>query len=57
MGDRRGSNPQRLVPQTRALPLNYDHHVQNFHVRPIRFELMTHALEGRCSIQLSYGRI
>lgn len=27
MGDRRGSNPQRLEPQSRALPLNYDHHV------------------------------
>ena len=24
---------------------------------PERFELATHALEGRCSIQLSYGTI
>ena len=26
-------------------------------VIPMRFERMTHALEGRCSIQLSYGTI
>ncbi len=25
------------------------------HVIPKRFERLTHALEGRCSIQLSYG--
>ena len=28
-----------------------------FNVIPMRFERMTHALEGRCSIQLSYGTI
>ena len=26
-----------------------------FFVIPLRFERRTHALEGRCSIQLSYG--
>ena len=26
-------------------------------VIPLRFERKTHALEGRCSIQLSYGTI
>ena len=26
-----------------------------FLVSPLRFERKTHALEGRCSIQLSYG--
>ena len=28
-----------------------------FLVIPLRFERKTHALEGRCSIQLSYGTI
>ena len=28
-----------------------------FFVIPKRFERLTHALEGRCSIQLSYGTI
>lgn len=28
-----------------------------FYVIPLRFERKTHALEGRCSIQLSYGTI
>ena len=28
-----------------------------FKVIPKRFERLTHALEGRCSIQLSYGTI
>ena len=27
----------------------------SFFVIPLRFERKTHALEGRCSIQLSYG--
>ncbi len=29
----------------------------SFFVIPLRFERKTHALEGRCSIQLSYGTI
>ena len=29
----------------------------SFSVIPLRFERKTHALEGRCSIQLSYGTI
>ena len=33
--------------------LNYDHHMACLK----RFELLTHALEGRCSIQLSYRHI
>ena len=33
--------------------LNYVHHM----VRVKRFELLAHALEGRCSIQLSYAPI
>ncbi len=31
--------------------------VQHSFVIPLRFERRTHALEGRCSIQLSYGTI
>ena len=34
--------------------LSYSHHCM---ARPVGFEPTTHALEGRCSIQLSYGRI
>ena len=33
--------------------LNYDHQMACLK----RFELLTHALEGRCSIQLSYRHI
>ncbi len=29
--------------------------ITSFFVIPLRFERKTHALEGRCSIQLSYG--
>lgn len=29
--------------------------IQLLYVIPLRFERKTHALEGRCSIQLSYG--
>lgn len=32
-------------------------HLRFFIVIPLRFERKTHALEGRCSIQLSYGTI
>ena len=31
------------------------HHLRLLSVIPLRFERRTHALEGRCSIQLSYG--
>ena len=31
--------------------------IQLLYVIPLRFERKTHALEGRCSIQLSYGTI
>ena len=31
--------------------------IQFLYVIPLRFERKTHALEGRCSIQLSYGTI
>ena len=30
---------------------------KDFKARPARFERATYGLEGRCSIQLSYGRI
>jgi hypothetical protein len=39
----------------RSDQLSYKHHKKV--VRPIGFEPMTYALEVRCSIQLSYGRI
>lgn len=35
----------------------YPQKIQLFYVIPLRFERKTHALEGRCSIQLSYGTI
>ena len=39
----------------RSDQLSYKHRKKV--VRPIGFEPMTYALEVRCSIQLSYGRI
>ena len=36
--------------------LNYGHHIKKPLARPARLERATLALEGRCSIQLSYGR-
>ena len=36
---------------------NYQYISSLFKVIPLRFERKTHALEGRCSIQLSYGTI
>ncbi len=35
----------------------YSHPLFMINVIPKRFERLTHALEGRCSIQLSYGTI
>ncbi len=54
-GDRRDSNPRQPVPQTGALPTE----LRSPHIMAYlkRFELLTHALEGRCSIQLSYRYI
>ncbi len=34
-----------------------DYRSNRVSVMPLRFERRTHALEGRCSIQLSYGTI
>ena len=39
----------------RSNQLSYTRHIML--VRLKRFELLTHGLEGRCSIQLSYRRI
>ena len=55
-GDRRDSNPRQPVPQTGALPTE----LRSPYVLMAclkRFELLAHALEGRCSIQLSYRHI
>ncbi len=43
----------------RSNQLSYARHirVRHFLVRLKRFELLTHGLEGRCSIQLSYRRM
>ena len=64
LGDRRGLNPRPLVPQTRALPTELRspyNRIRRFRqfgaLRQIGFEPMTDALEGRCSIQLSYWRL
>ena len=40
----------------RSNQLSYTRHVKKL-ARLKRFELLTHGLEGRCSIQLSYRRI
>ena len=49
-GERWDSNPRQPVPQTGALPTELRSPLM---VRVKRFELLSHALEGRCSIQLS----
>ena len=40
----------------RSNQLSYTRHI-DYVVRLKRFELLTHGLEGRCSIQLSYRRV
>ncbi|CAG9702015.1 hypothetical protein CNEO4_330003 [Clostridium neonatale] len=49
-GERWDSNPRQPVPQTGALPTELRSPSM---VRFKGFEPLTHALEGRCSIQLS----
>ena len=51
-GGRWDSNPRQPEPQSGALPTELR---PPYMVRVKRFELLAHALEGRCSIQLSYG--
>ena len=60
MGDRDGVDDGTRTHDDRnhnpgLYQLSYSRHKKV--ARPIRFERMTYGLEGRCSIQLSYGRI
>ena len=56
-GERRGLNPRPPESQSGALPTELRSPQLHPHlVRPPGLEPGTYALEGRCSIQLSYGR-
>ena len=55
-GDLRGSNPWPPVPQSGVLPTELRPPCV-FVVLPKGFEPLTSALEGHCSIQLSYGSL
>ncbi len=55
-GGRWGSNPRQPESQSGALPTELRPPYQIPLARPARLERATLALEGRCSIQLSYGR-
>ena len=56
-GGRRGSNPRQQESQSWALPTELRPPYHTIMARPAGLEPATLALEGRCSIQLSYGRI
>ena len=45
------------IKRKKRPPIPKQKELSLFSVIPLRFERRTHALEGRCSIQLSYGTI
>ncbi len=63
-GERWDSNPRQPGSQPGLYQLSYAHHkylpAKNLCIRLVRpagFEPATLGLEGRCSIQMSYGRL